>query len=215
EIAVIGEAADLTYQYLHLGAGPDTLAEFPAEARNYLSKAERPLILVGMGAVARPDGAAVLGHAMQLAASVGAVKEGWTALSPGVSGDIRWSGDKVEARDRNPDGAVSPLFRDLVQADGATTLHHRISNGVWKVTLNMSDPEFPHDLMGLRAEGQLISDAITVPAGHYGFVDAKGASSTEVSFEVEVNDGELTLEFFDNGGEDANWVVSRLSLEKR
>ncbi|MEM1083466.1 MAG: Ig-like domain-containing protein [Verrucomicrobiota bacterium] len=143
------------------------------------------------------------------------VKEGWTALSPGVSGDIRWSGDKVEARDRNPDGAVSPLFRDLVQADGATTLHHRISNGVWKVTLNMSDPEFPHDLMGLRAEGQLISDAITVPAGHYGFVDAKGASSTEVSFEVEVNDGELTLEFFDNGGEDANWVVSRLSLEKR
>ncbi|WP_294536832.1 NADH-quinone oxidoreductase subunit NuoG, partial [uncultured Rhodoblastus sp.] len=58
-IGVIGEKADLTYAYDYLGAGPDTLASV-ARGEGFgaiLAKAERPLILVGQGALARDDGA--------------------------------------------------------------------------------------------------------------------------------------------------------------
>src|SRR5262249_33362345 len=63
-IGVIGEVGDIRYPYEMLGAGPDSLAEL-AEGRGaffeVLQKAERPLIIVGQGAIARADGGAVLG----------------------------------------------------------------------------------------------------------------------------------------------------------
>jgi NADH-quinone oxidoreductase subunit G len=79
-IGLIGERADLTYPYDYLGAGPDTLAELAAGRHAFadtLKKAERPLILVGTGALARPDGAAVAALAAKVAVDAGAVKEGW------------------------------------------------------------------------------------------------------------------------------------------
>jgi NADH-quinone oxidoreductase subunit G len=78
-IGVIGENLDLTYNYTHLGAGPDALAKL-AQGEGFgevLAKAERPLILVGQGALAREDGAAILA----LAARLGAPKGDWTGLS--------------------------------------------------------------------------------------------------------------------------------------
>jgi NADH-quinone oxidoreductase subunit G len=78
-IALIGEQADLTYQYDHLGSGPDTLAKVAAgeEFGKILGKAEYPLILVGAGALAREDGAAV----QALAARLGSPKGDWTGYS--------------------------------------------------------------------------------------------------------------------------------------
>ena len=69
-IGLIGERADLTYAYDYLGAGPQTLAEVAAGTHEFgriLKKAEHPLVIVGMGALARPDGAAVAALAAQLA----------------------------------------------------------------------------------------------------------------------------------------------------
>ena len=66
-VGVIGEKADLTYPYTYLGAGPETLGDLPKDFAEILSKAERPLILVGQGALARTDGAAVLAAAAKLA----------------------------------------------------------------------------------------------------------------------------------------------------
>ena len=43
--------------------------------------AERPLVIVGQGALSRPDGLAVLSAAAQLARDVGAVKDGWNGFS--------------------------------------------------------------------------------------------------------------------------------------
>ena len=40
-----------------------------------------PLIIVGQGALARADGAAVFGHAAKLAAAVGAVNDGWNGFA--------------------------------------------------------------------------------------------------------------------------------------
>src|SRR5690606_25691248 len=52
EIGVIGEQADLTYDYAWLGAGSKTLAKLPKAATEFLTKAERPAIIVGAGALA-------------------------------------------------------------------------------------------------------------------------------------------------------------------
>jgi NADH-quinone oxidoreductase subunit G len=82
-IGVIGEKADLTYTYDYLGAGPETLADLAAGRHGFadaLKKAERPLVLVGAGALARPDGAAVAALAAKAAVDLGAVKADWNGF---------------------------------------------------------------------------------------------------------------------------------------
>ncbi len=79
-VGLIGQKVDLTYGYDYLGAGPDTLAEIAAGRHPFaetLKKAQHPLILLGSGALARADGAAVAALAAKAAGEVGAIKEGW------------------------------------------------------------------------------------------------------------------------------------------
>ncbi len=83
-IGVIGEQAELRYGYEYLGAGTDTLSglldgsvKFAAK----LKKAERPMIIVGQGALSRADGLAVLSAVSALADKVGAVKADWNGLA--------------------------------------------------------------------------------------------------------------------------------------
>jgi NADH-quinone oxidoreductase subunit G len=77
-VGLIGEKADLTYSYNHLGAGPESLARFidhpPAQK-------QKPMFIIGHGALARPDGAAVLAAAAKAAQSLGVVKEGWNGFN--------------------------------------------------------------------------------------------------------------------------------------
>jgi NADH-quinone oxidoreductase subunit G len=83
-IGMIGENVNLTYKYDYLGAGPETLADVLAGRHSFAEKlrdAKRPLIIVGQGALLRPDGLAILSMAAQLAQSVGAVAEGWNGFS--------------------------------------------------------------------------------------------------------------------------------------
>ncbi len=76
-IGVIGPRADLRYPYEYLGAGPQSIAALSGDFLDALKAAKRPMIVLGEGALARADGAAVLRAAGRLAASVGIVKEGW------------------------------------------------------------------------------------------------------------------------------------------
>ncbi|WP_134499575.1 NADH-quinone oxidoreductase subunit NuoG [Microvirga pakistanensis] len=83
-IALIGENADLTYPYEYLGAGPDTLTELASGRHSFIETlrgAERPLIIVGQGALARPDGLAVLSAVAKLTQDVGAVTDSWNGFS--------------------------------------------------------------------------------------------------------------------------------------
>ncbi len=83
-IALIGEKVDLTYPYEYLGAGPETLSEIAAGRGGFaeaLKKAERPLVILGSGAVARADGAAIASLAAKAAIELGAVKDGWNGFS--------------------------------------------------------------------------------------------------------------------------------------
>ncbi|MBW4707913.1 NADH-quinone oxidoreductase subunit NuoG [Roseobacter sp. YSTF-M11] len=65
-VGVIGEAVDLTYEYKHLGTGPDTLTELLG--RDHTDVADKPsVVVVGQAALQRDDGDAVLAAAMALA----------------------------------------------------------------------------------------------------------------------------------------------------
>jgi NADH-quinone oxidoreductase subunit G len=76
-IGLIGEQRDLTYTYDYLGAGPDTLAKIADGSHPFLKTlegAERPMLILGQEAIARPDGAAVLALAAKAADTMGALK---------------------------------------------------------------------------------------------------------------------------------------------
>jgi NADH-quinone oxidoreductase subunit G len=82
-IGLIGEKVDLTYPAQYLGAGPDTLSELIAGKLDFakiLKDAKAPLIILGAGALARPDGAAIAALAAKAAQTFGAVTDGWNGF---------------------------------------------------------------------------------------------------------------------------------------
>ena len=82
-IGVVGEAVDLTYPYEHLGAGPATLSELAEGWEGFakvLAEAKRPMVIVGQGALARPDGPEVLALSARLATGA-ARDDGWNGLA--------------------------------------------------------------------------------------------------------------------------------------
>jgi NADH-quinone oxidoreductase subunit G len=84
KVGLIGAKADLTYAYDYLGAGTDSLSELAAGKHSFadvLRAAKHPIVLVGAGATARHDGAAVLALAAKLALDLGAIKPDWNGLA--------------------------------------------------------------------------------------------------------------------------------------
>jgi NADH-quinone oxidoreductase subunit G len=78
KIGVIGDKAELTYQYDYLGAGTDSLAELAAGKNAFadvLKNAKKPIVLVGTGAVS------VLAQAAKLASDFGAITDGWNGFA--------------------------------------------------------------------------------------------------------------------------------------
>ncbi|QGM93680.1 NADH-quinone oxidoreductase subunit G [Methylocystis rosea] len=77
KISLVGERADLTYDYDYLGAGPESLLQFIRAAK----PAEKLLVIVGQGALARDDGEAALTLAAQAAQRLGGLGDGWNGFS--------------------------------------------------------------------------------------------------------------------------------------
>jgi NADH-quinone oxidoreductase subunit G len=83
-VGVIGDVGDMRYAYEQLGAGPETLmalADGEGSFFETLKAATHPLIIVGQGALARLDGAAVLGQAAKLAQALNAVRDDWNGFA--------------------------------------------------------------------------------------------------------------------------------------
>ncbi|MEM7238686.1 MAG: NADH-quinone oxidoreductase subunit NuoG [Pseudomonadota bacterium] len=73
DVAVVGESVDLTYPAFHIGTGPGALAgDSRKELLANMAKMDSKVIVVGQGALRRPDGVAILGQAMALAEEAGA-----------------------------------------------------------------------------------------------------------------------------------------------
>ena len=83
-VGVVGAPFDATYDIKHLGSGADTLNAIIDGSSSFaevLKKAEKPLIIVGQGALAREDGAGMATLTAKLAQAVGAVKDGWNGYA--------------------------------------------------------------------------------------------------------------------------------------
>jgi NADH-quinone oxidoreductase subunit G len=79
-VGVIGPKVDLTYRTQHLGDGPSVLRAIADGSHPFaamLAAAKRPMVLLGRGALARPDGAAVLAAAWTVARHADALREDW------------------------------------------------------------------------------------------------------------------------------------------
>lgn len=83
-VGVIGPQPDLTYPAEHIGAGPQSLIDVLEGRHSFaqvLEQAERPMLILGQGALAREDGAAVLDLARRLAETYGLVSDDWNGFN--------------------------------------------------------------------------------------------------------------------------------------
>jgi NADH-quinone oxidoreductase subunit G len=83
-VANIGPALDLTYPVEELGNDPKLLAAI-AEGRHpfaaILREAKNPMLILGQGALARADGAIILGLARRIAETTGMIGEDWNGFN--------------------------------------------------------------------------------------------------------------------------------------
>ena len=83
-VGVVGPQVDLTYKTDYLGAGAQTLTEIANGSHAFcevLKNAERPMLVIGQGALSRDDGAAVLQSARKIADGCGLIKDGWNGFN--------------------------------------------------------------------------------------------------------------------------------------
>jgi NADH-quinone oxidoreductase subunit G len=85
-IGAVGPATDLTYDYQDLGNTPSVLSSIAKGRHDFakvLKSAEKPMLVLGQGALQRDDGAAILGLAHQIAESCGMIdgKVGWNGFN--------------------------------------------------------------------------------------------------------------------------------------
>jgi NADH-quinone oxidoreductase subunit G len=77
-VGLVGEQADLGFDYDYLGAGPASLKNFAkTEFGKAFKAAQKPMVIVGAGALSREDGAAVA----KLAAGLASSKAGWNGFN--------------------------------------------------------------------------------------------------------------------------------------
>jgi NADH-quinone oxidoreductase subunit G len=84
DIAAIGPALELSFPVRMLGEGGETLGAI-ADGKHPWSErlraAKNPMLIIGQGALVRPDGAQVLAMARAIAESHGMVREGWNGFN--------------------------------------------------------------------------------------------------------------------------------------
>ena len=83
-IVSIGANGDFTYEYENLGFSLDILGQIADGSHSFaktLARAERPMLIVGMGALCRPDGEGVLAMAKKIADDTGMIIDGWNGFN--------------------------------------------------------------------------------------------------------------------------------------
>ena len=185
---------DLTYPAVHLGDGPAAMSAF-AET---LKAAEKPMIILGRGALARPDGAAVLAAAWALAAEVGALKADWHGFNL-----LHLFG-----------GQVGALELGFVPGQGGKDLAAMLGGGVdalWLLNADGFDPS------------RIGADTFVIYQGHHGDAMAgradvilPGAAYTEkeatwVNTEGRAQRGRLAI--FPPGEAKEDWRIIRAFSE--
>ena len=84
KIASLGADADLTYRHERLGADPALLGAVADGSHPFaatLKAAKRPMLIIGQAALARPDGAVLLGLAARIAQVTGMIAPDWNGFN--------------------------------------------------------------------------------------------------------------------------------------
>jgi NADH-quinone oxidoreductase subunit G len=127
-IGMVGEAVDLTYPHQNLGAGPKTLADLAKGKGDFFkrfAKAEKPMIIIGMGALARADGARVLKLAAEIGMKANVVREGWNG----------WNVVHTAA------GRVGGLDLDFLPSDGGLDTAAMVTSGALETLILLGADE--------------------------------------------------------------------------
>jgi len=83
-VGVIGEQRDHTYPVTYIGAGAQSLTDLADGNHSFadvLKGAEKPMLIVGAGALARPDGNAILDRCGVIAWNMGLITDGWNGFN--------------------------------------------------------------------------------------------------------------------------------------
>ena len=86
KVGVVGPEADLTYGYEHLGNDPAVLEQIASGEHPFakvLRDSDRPMLILGMGALTRDDGGVILGLAHGIVESCGLIdpETGWNGFN--------------------------------------------------------------------------------------------------------------------------------------
>ncbi|HPF78693.1 MAG TPA: NADH-quinone oxidoreductase subunit NuoG, partial [Alphaproteobacteria bacterium] len=84
KVGMVGEQVDLTYPYDYLGASPKDLEKLMKAKGGFadvLRQAERPMVIVGAGALAREDGDAVQALVRKVAEEFGMISDNWNGYN--------------------------------------------------------------------------------------------------------------------------------------
>ncbi|MDB5477756.1 MAG: dehydrogenase [Alphaproteobacteria bacterium] len=148
-VGVIGENRDHSYPIQFLGAGPMTVEELAKGGTNFaaiLEKAQRPMIIVGAGTLARQDGTAIQALLSEIATRYNVVTPEWNGMNT-----LQLAASRV--------GALDLGF--LPQNGGLSTkgIFDAAQSGRIKTVFALAADEFdPSDL----------GDAFVIYQGHHG-----------------------------------------------
>jgi NADH-quinone oxidoreductase subunit G len=201
-IGVIGEAAEMRYEYEHLGTGPADLSKLLGGKTAFakvLKAANRPMIIVGQGALARPDGAAIQHLTYQIAEKFGM-----------VNASSGWNGYNVL---HTAAARVGGLDIDFVPGEGGLDTDGIIAGA------GKGDIDVVYLLGADEIDMHALGDAFVIYQGHHGDAGAHhadvvlpGAAYTEknatwVNTEGRVQLGRLAA--FPPGDAREDWTIIR------
>ena len=199
-VGVIGKRVDLTYDHAEPGTGPSVLIDLAGRDGPFaraIREAKRPAVILGQGALTRPDSAAVVAAAAAFAGAVGVVREGWNG----------WNVLHTAA------ARVGGLDMGFVPAAGGKTAIQMTARGALDVLF----------LLGADELDLTATDAFVVYLGTHGDAGAHradvilpGAAYTEksglyVNTEGRVQRGERAV--FPKGEAKEDWAILRALSE--
>ncbi len=157
-VASIGAAADLTYPHRRIGGSPSAIRDLingrDAFAKTLLA-AKNPMVIVGAGALARPDGAALQALARELAEKFNMVRPDW-------------NGFNVLQRAASRVGGLDIGFVPQAYGLGTRGILEAASSGKMEVVYLLGADEIDMDRLG---------NAFVIYQGHHG---DKGAHRADV-----------------------------------
>jgi len=202
-IGQIGPAVDLTYAHDYLGDNPSAIGDVMAGNGDFgkaFKDAERPMVIVGSGALARSDGAAILAKAKELIDAVDGVRDDW-------------SGFNVLQRAASRVGGLDLCF--LPQGENGLDTAGILAAGNMDVVYLLGADEIDTEKLG---------DAFVIYQGHHGDAGAHradvilpGAAYTEKNGTYVNTEGRVqqaALAAFPPGDAKEDWAIIRALSDK-